>query len=81
MLSNISQNLSKGGYFIGTTLNSNRIVKKLRESKDSTFGNPVFQVKFECEEPFPLFGAKYLFQLEEVVNCPEFLVNFPALER
>ena len=29
---------------------------------------------------FPLFGAKYHFSLEGVVNCPEFLVYFPLLE-
>ena len=27
----------------------------------------------------PLFGAKYQFHLEGVVDCPEFLVHFPTL--
>lgn len=31
------------------------------------------------DEPFPIFGAKYNFHLEGVVDCPEFLVYFPAL--
>lgn len=30
-------------------------------------------------EVFPIFGAKYNFHLEGVVDCPEFLVNFPVL--
>ncbi len=29
----------------------------------------------------PLFGAKYDFHLEGVVDCPEFLVYFPVLEK
>lgn len=31
------------------------------------------------EEPYPLFGAKYDFRLDSVVECPEFLVHFPTL--
>lgn len=31
------------------------------------------------EEQFPIFGAKYNFNLEGVVDCPEFLVYFPVL--
>lgn len=33
------------------------------------------------EEQFPIFGAKYNFHLEGVVDCPEFLVNFPVFEK
>lgn len=33
----------------------------------------------DTEEPFPIFGAKYNFHLEGVVDCPEFLVYFPVL--
>ncbi|XP_021965548.1 mRNA cap guanine-N7 methyltransferase [Folsomia candida] len=81
MLENISDNLISGGYFIGSTPNDNRIVKWLRTSSPSrSFGNDVFNIRFESEEPLPIFGAKYYFQLDEVVNCPEFLVNFNALK-
>lgn len=33
------------------------------------------------EKQFPIFGAKYNFHLEGVVDCPEFLVYFPVLEK
>ena len=48
-----------------------------------TFGNEVYKIDFELEskEKIPLFGAKYHFYLEGVVNCPEFLVYFPLLEK
>jgi mRNA (guanine-N7-)-methyltransferase len=53
-----------------------------RLAKSHEFSNEVFRIRFETEEEeLPLFGAKYYFQLEEVVNCPEFLVHFPTLEK
>ena len=46
-----------------------------------SFGNDVYRVTFLGEEKdkLPLFGAKYDFHLEGVVDCPEFLVHFPTL--
>lgn len=35
----------------------------------------------DIDKQFPIFGAKYNFHLEGVVDCPEFLVYFPALEK
>ena len=35
----------------------------------------------EDTERIPLFGAQVDFHLEGVVNCPEFLVHFPTLEK
>ncbi|VDK64451.1 unnamed protein product [Anisakis simplex] len=29
----------------------------------------------------PIFGAKFHFSLDTQVNCPEYLVHFPVLER
>lgn len=54
---------------------------RLKKSDTSSFGNDVFKIQFDSDskESFPLFGAKYEFFLEEVVNCPEFLVHFPTL--
>ncbi|CAH8662350.1 unnamed protein product [Schistosoma curassoni] len=61
------------------------------------FGNPVYSVTFPkasfsisrittqtkdaVELTFPLFGAKYNFFLDGVVNCPEFVVYPPLLDR
>ena len=46
--------------------------------------NSVYSITFDHplpdSDPPPLFGAKYNFHLEGVVDCPEFLVHFPTLE-
>lgn len=83
MLRNACESLRPGGYFIGTTPNSNEIVKRLRASSDNSFGNDVYRITFpqEDKKTFPLFGATYNFHLEGVVDCPEFLVYFPVLEK
>ncbi|ESO90795.1 hypothetical protein LOTGIDRAFT_122655, partial [Lottia gigantea] len=83
MLQNACSRLKPGGYFIGTTPNSNELVKRLRASDDNSFGNDVYRVTFPDSDKssFPLFGAKYDFHLEGVVDCPEFLVYFPLLEK
>ncbi|GFS20103.1 mRNA cap guanine-N7 methyltransferase-like [Elysia marginata] len=83
MLRNASECLRVGGYFIGTTPNANELIRRLRNSTDSTFGNEVYSISFSQEDKtnFPLFGAMYNFHLEGVVDCPEFLVYFPVLER
>ncbi|XP_010146810.1 PREDICTED: mRNA cap guanine-N7 methyltransferase [Eurypyga helias] len=80
MLKNACGNLSPGGYFIGTTPNSFELVKRLEASETNSFGNEVYTVKFEKKGEYPLFGCKYDFHLEEVVDVPEFLVYFPLLE-
>ncbi|XP_065524003.1 mRNA cap guanine-N7 methyltransferase isoform X1 [Lathamus discolor] len=80
MLKNACGNLSPGGYFIGTTPNSFELVKRLESSETNSFGNDVYSVKFEKKGEYPLFGCKYDFHLEEVVDVPEFLVYFPLLE-
>jgi hypothetical protein len=49
----------------------------------------VFKVNFDFSidlnktgnELIPLFGAKYHFSLDELVDCPEYLVYFPLLEQ
>ncbi|CAH8589106.1 unnamed protein product, partial [Schistosoma turkestanicum] len=67
------------------------------EIEEIKFGNPVYSVTFpaasfsirrtksqtkDAVEPiFPLFGAKYNFFLDGVVDCPEFLVYPPLLDR
>ncbi|XP_028175636.1 mRNA cap guanine-N7 methyltransferase [Ostrinia furnacalis] len=78
MLTNISECLRPDGYFFGTIPNAYEIVSRAQKSKDLTFGNRIFNIKllFDPKEGYPLFGAKYDFNLEGVVDCPEFLVNF-----
>lgn len=79
MLKNACGNLCPGGYFIGTTPNSFELVKRLEASETDSFGNDVYTVQFEKKGEYPLFGCKYDFNLEGVVDVPEFLVYFPLL--
>ncbi|XP_023951484.2 mRNA cap guanine-N7 methyltransferase [Bicyclus anynana] len=78
MLANISECLKPGGYFIGTVPDAYEIVSRCQKSQDGAFGNRIFNIKllFDPANGYPLFGAKYDFHLEGVVDCPEFLVNF-----
>ena len=65
---------------ICTTPYSHDIMARVQNGGGDSFGTSVFSVTFppDREEPLPLFGAKYTFHLEEVVDCPEFLVHFPT---
>jgi len=80
MIQNIAERLRKGGYFIGTTPNAYELIQRLKASDDLSFGNDIYRVTFESKEEFPLFGCKYDFHLDGVVDCPEFLVNFEMLK-
>ncbi|XP_039593783.1 mRNA cap guanine-N7 methyltransferase [Polypterus senegalus] len=80
MLRNACERLRPGGYFIGTTPNAFELVKRLENSDGNSFGNKVYSVTFQKKGDFPLFGCQYDFNLEGVVNVPEFLVYFPLLE-
>uniref|UniRef100_A0A1L8DGV5 mRNA cap guanine-N(7) methyltransferase n=1 Tax=Nyssomyia neivai TaxID=330878 RepID=A0A1L8DGV5_9DIPT len=80
MVRNAWECLKPGGYFIGTIPDANEIMRRQKLSDSHTFGNDVYNIDFQCDtEKPPLFGAKYNFHLEGVVDCPEFLVHFPTL--
>jgi mRNA (guanine-N7-)-methyltransferase len=81
MLKNCCENLRVGGYFIGTTPDAQKLVKHIKACKADSFGNSVFNIKPEDKESFALFGSKYMFYLEGVVDCPEFIVYLPLLEK
>ncbi|RDD47598.1 mRNA cap guanine-N7 methyltransferase [Trichoplax sp. H2] len=82
MLQNACECLRPGGYFIGTTPNAYEIVRRARESETGLqFGNSVYNIKFDQEHFMKLFGGKYDFALEGVVDCPEFLVYMPLLKK
>lgn len=51
--------------------------KRLEQSDSNSFGNEVYRVTFQKKGDYPLFGCKYDFNLEGVVDVPEFLVYFP----
>lgn len=79
MIRNAAECIQPGGYFIGTIPDANELVARAKKSGSNSFGNDVYQVTFDCDvnKP-PLFGAKYNFHLDGVVDCPEFLVHFPT---
>lgn len=80
MLKNASECLKPGGYFIGTIPDANEIMRRQKESGTESFGNDIYQIQFLSDpNDLPIFGAKYNFHLDGVVDCPEFLVYFPAL--
>lgn len=54
----------------------------VRNSAGLEFGNPIYSIKFEQKEEFPIFGHKYWFRLEDAIDdCPEFLIHMPTFER
>jgi len=76
-LENVTCRLSKGGHFIATTTEANRVVRRLRECQGLSFGNSVFTITFPQKDNFAAFGAKYDFHLVEAVEgVPEYLVHF-----
>ena len=80
-LTNVSSRLCQGGYFIGTIIEDNVIVKRLRNRKNIidnkylkekfTFGNEYYSVKFS-QKHFDVkngpFGIKYGFYLEDSID-------------
>ncbi|KAL6218684.1 hypothetical protein ACLB2K_011894 [Fragaria x ananassa] len=81
-LANVSASLRPGGTFIGTMPDANVIIKKLRQAQGLFFGNSVYSVRFDeefSEKKFKSsspFGIKYMFHLEGVIDCPEWIVPF-----
>jgi mRNA (guanine-N7-)-methyltransferase len=80
-LTNVSSRLCEGGFFIGTIIEDNVIVKRLRNRKKIaenkylkekfTFGNEYYSVKFS-QKHFDVkngpFGIKYGFYLEDSID-------------
>jgi mRNA (guanine-N7-)-methyltransferase len=80
-LINVSSRLCKGGYFIGTIIEDNVIVKRLRNRKNIhdnkyineklTFGNEFYSVKFfqkHFNKKNGPYGIKYGFYLEDSID-------------
>ncbi|XP_065915352.1 mRNA cap guanine-N7 methyltransferase-like [Dysidea avara] len=84
MLLNLCENLRPGGFLIGTTIDSNELVCRFRSSTegDHMCGSSIYSAipSFNIDD-IPLFGAKYNFHLEGVVDVPEYLIHFLLLVR
>ena len=80
-LTNVSSRLCEGGYFIGSIIEDNVIIKRLRNRKNIennkyineklTFGNEYYSVKF-AQKHFNIkdgpYGIKYGFYLEDSID-------------
>ncbi|KAI8333323.1 guanine-N(7)-methyltransferase domain-containing protein [Chlamydoabsidia padenii] len=89
MLHNVSRHLRSGGQFIGTMPDANLLVKRVRQEPPDIlgFGNEFYWIEFDpLGEPkssptaFSPFGCKYMFHLEDAVDCPEYLVHWGTFE-
>ncbi|CAO3599837.1 unnamed protein product [Absidia cylindrospora] len=90
MLQNVTRHLRSGGQFIGTIPDANLLVKRVRQEPPDVlgFGNEFYWIEFDplaqpksSSSAFPPFGCKYMFHLEDAVDCPEYLVHWDTFER
>lgn len=88
MIRNAVERLRSGGFFIGTLPDANRIMYCLRKDGSGTYKNEVLRLEYGDKEGLkdkkhvpPVFGASFHFSLDTQVNCPEYLVHFPVLEK
>ena len=52
------------------------------DSKDLTFGNSVYKIRFEDRENRPIFGHRYWFYLQDAVDdVPEYVVHWDNFVR
>ena len=95
-LANVTDRLVDGGTFIGTTIDSDRLVHKVREAgieNNLTIGNEYFSIKFGQDyfkRGAGAFGLKYYFYLADAIGkrmisgpilyVDEFLVPFDKFE-
>uniref|UniRef100_A0A8R1TXK1 mRNA cap guanine-N(7) methyltransferase n=1 Tax=Onchocerca volvulus TaxID=6282 RepID=A0A8R1TXK1_ONCVO len=88
MIQNAVERLKPGGYFIGSLPDAERIMYCIKNSKNGTYSNGISRLMYGNVEALkdssyrpPIFGALIHFSLDTQVNCPEYLVHFPVLER
>ena len=58
-------------------------MKCVNKNDGKTFGYEIFYIDFPEKrlDTLPLFGARYNFYLEGIVDCSEFLVHSPTLDK
>ena len=84
-LSNLTNRLEPGGYFLGTIPNALRLVRLIRSVPGNTWSNSICKLEFDPsmdKDCFPEFGARYSFTLADAVDSvPEYLVHPAVFER
>ena len=89
---NVATRLEPGGFFIGTTIDSDELVYRIRQTPDNTLQNEFFKIVMP-QDTFDKnqspFGLKYYFFLKDAIGkeksgnwvmANEFLVIFQILE-
>ncbi|KAL7751023.1 mRNA cap guanine-N7 methyltransferase [Sorochytrium milnesiophthora] len=77
MLANVTSNLSPGGRFIGTTTNAQAILQRLLAVDGLSFGNSIYNIRFESKDDCPIYGHRLFFTLQDAVeDCPEYLAHW-----
>jgi|688.fasta_scaffold558353_1 mRNA (guanine-N7-)-methyltransferase len=75
LLENVSKALNNGGVWVATFPDADRLLRRGLE-----FGNSIYKVRFENDD-HPMFGDRYWFTLQGVIDCPEYVVNLYTLEK
>ncbi|KAI1788464.1 mRNA capping enzyme-domain-containing protein [Ganoderma leucocontextum] len=81
MLHNVCTWLRPGGIFIGTIPDAKMLMDQLDalppDSKDLSFGNSVYKIRFEDRDKGSMFGHRYWFYLQDAVDdVPEYVVQW-----
>ncbi|KAI0328103.1 hypothetical protein GY45DRAFT_1029121 [Cubamyces sp. BRFM 1775] len=81
MLQNVSTWLRPGGIFVGTIPNAKQLMEQLDalppDSKELSWGNNVYRIRFEERDSRPIFGHRYWFYLQDAVDdVPEYVVHW-----
>ena len=81
-LKNVSTCLKSKGKFILTIPDCDVIYSRLKKAPGCSFGNQIYQIKFDQKENFIKYGQKYCFNLADAIEeCPEYLVHIDTLKR
>lgn len=83
MLSNVSKWLREGGIFVGTVPNGAQLLEHLsalpKDAKDLSWGNSVYNIRFDKRRHDSLYGHKYWFYLKDAVDdVPEYVVHWES---
>jgi mRNA (guanine-N7-)-methyltransferase len=92
VLSIVNKYLKKGGYFFGTTLDSQIIIQYIKENKNHTLFNISTPNKMFKGKPSSPFGNTYTFEIKDSVDdkgnyfnimgaSTEYLVNFDVFKQ
>ncbi|THG97181.1 hypothetical protein EW026_g4772 [Hermanssonia centrifuga] len=81
MLGNVSNWLRPGGRLVGTVPNGSWLLERLdavpKGAQELTFGNNVYQIRFEERDHRPIYGNRYWFYLKDAVDdVPEYVVHW-----